>query len=423
MPQPRCPRASPSDIAAFPSRPVTLVVPNPPGGLVDTSARLLGDTLTKVIAQPVVIDNRAGGSGNVAYGLVARAPADGYTLLTSYSAYHVGNPSLMAKLPWAQKDFTPVALITVATNVIAVHPSIPANNLKEFIAYLKKNPGKVSYASQGSGSVSHIGTEVFKAQTGTSMVHIPYRGSGPAVQDVVTGQVQMFMTTPPSVMQFVQQGKLKAYAVTGTTRHPQLPDVPTTAEAGLPGFELESWVAIFAPAGTPPAVVAKLSDSHQAGAGHARSEGPGRRGGHRDPLSAAVAARCDGDARDGLLGQDDQGAGNHGGLTFIAAPSGKHGWRHDVVRGVLPRSRGRTRHAASAPQPGLRSAELAEPAEWVDPSLKVVLPCPICCIHACATASGNFRSITCAAEHRPAWSSTTVWHLPGSNCGRTCCAT
>ncbi len=172
---------------AFPSRPVTLVVPNPPGGLVDTSARLLGDPLTKVIAQPVVIDNRAGGSGNVAYGLVARAPADGYTLLTSYSAYHVGNPSLMAKLPWAQKDFTPVALITVATTVIAVHPSIPANNQQEFIAYRKTNPGPVSYASQGSGSVSHIGTEVFKAQTGTSHgLRIPYRGSGPAVQDVVT---------------------------------------------------------------------------------------------------------------------------------------------------------------------------------------------------------------------------------------------
>ena len=246
---------------AYPSRPVTLVVPNPPGGLVDTSARLLGDTLSKVLAQPVVIDNRAGGSGNVAYGLVARAPADGYTLLTSYSAYHVGNPSLTPKLPWTQKDFTPVALITVATNVIAVHPSVPAKNLKEFIAYLKKNPGKVSYASQGNGSVSHIGTEMFKAQTGTSMVHIPYRGSGPAVQDVLSGQVQMFMTTPPSVMQFVQQGKLKAFAVTGKTRHPQLPDVPTTAEAGQPGFELESWVAIFAPAGTPPPVIDKLTTS------------------------------------------------------------------------------------------------------------------------------------------------------------------
>ena len=244
---------------AYPTRPVTLVVPNPPGGLVDTSARLLGDTLSKVLGQTIIVDNRGGASGNVAYGLVSRAQPDGYTLLTSYSAYHVGNPWLMTKLPWAQKDFTPVALITVATNVITVHPSVPANNLQEFIAYLKKNPGKLSYASQGNGSVSHIGTEMFKAQTGTSMVHIPYKGSGDAIRDVLSGQVQVFMSTPPSVMQHVQSGKLKAFAVTGKTRHPGLPQVPTTAEAGLKGFELESWVAIFAPAGTPPDVVQKLT--------------------------------------------------------------------------------------------------------------------------------------------------------------------
>jgi tripartite-type tricarboxylate transporter receptor subunit TctC len=246
---------------AFPAKPVTLVVPNPPGGLVDTSARIVGDTLTKVLGQPMIVDNRGGGSGNVAYGMVARAPADGYTLLVSYSAYHVGNPSLTPKLPWAQKDFTPVALVTVATNVIAAHPSVPANSLQEFIAYLKKNPGKVSYASQGNGSVSHIGTEMFKLRTGTSMVHIPYRGSGPAIQDVLSGQVQVFMSTPPSIMQHVQSGKLKAFAVTGKARHPGLPNVPTTAEAGLKGFELESWVAIFAPAGTPPDVVQKLTAS------------------------------------------------------------------------------------------------------------------------------------------------------------------
>jgi tripartite-type tricarboxylate transporter receptor subunit TctC len=244
---------------AYPTKPVTLVVPNPPGGLVDTSARIVGDALSKVLNQTVVIDNRGGGSGNVAYGHVARAPADGYTLLVSYSAYHVGNPSLTPKLPWAQKDFTPIALITVATNVIAAHPSVPANSLAEFIAYLKKNPGRLSYASQGSGSVSHIGTEMFKAQTGTSMVHIPYKGSGDAIRDVLSGQVQVFMSTPPSVMQHVQSGKLKAYAVTGKTRHPGIPNVPTTAQAGLKGFELESWVALFAPAGTPPDVVARLS--------------------------------------------------------------------------------------------------------------------------------------------------------------------
>ena len=243
----------------FPSKPVTLVVPNPPGGFVDASARILSDSLAKVLAQPVVVDNRGGGSGNVAYQYVARANPDGYTLLNSYSAYHVGNPNLTPKLPWAQKDFAPVALITVATNVLAVHPSVPASNLTEFIAYLKAHPGKLSYASQGNGSLSHIGTEMFKLQTGTSMVHIPYRGSGPAVQDVLSGQVQVFITTPPSVMGHIAAGKLKGLAVAGKFRHPGLPNVPTTAEAGLKGFELEAWIGIFAPAGTPPDVVARLT--------------------------------------------------------------------------------------------------------------------------------------------------------------------
>lgn len=248
----------------YPSKPITLVVPNPPGGFVDASARILSDSLAKVVGQPVVVDNRGGGSGNVAYQTVARANPDGYTLLNSYSAYHVGNPNLNAKLPWSQKDFAPIALITVATNVIAVNPAVPADTLSEFVKYLKNNPGKLSYASQGNGSLSHIGTEMFKQQTQTSMVHIPYRGSGPAVQDVISGQVQVFITTPPSVMGQVQTGRLKALAVAAKTRHSAMPNVPTTAEAGLKGFEIEAWIGIFAPAATPPDVIAKLSSQIKA---------------------------------------------------------------------------------------------------------------------------------------------------------------
>jgi tripartite-type tricarboxylate transporter receptor subunit TctC len=248
----------------YPSKPIVLVVPNPPGGFVDASARLLSDALAKVAGQSVVIDNRGGGSGNVAYQAVARANPDGYTLLNSYSAYHVGNPHLTPKLPWAQKDFVPVAMITVATNVIAVHPSVPANDLSEFIKHTRSNPGKLSYASQGNGSLSHIGTEMFKLQTKTSMVHIPYRGSGPAVLDVLSGQVQVFITTPPSVMGHIKAGKLKGLAVAGKTRHPGLPSVPTATEAGLKGFELEAWVGIFAPAGTPADIVSKLSSQIKA---------------------------------------------------------------------------------------------------------------------------------------------------------------
>jgi tripartite-type tricarboxylate transporter receptor subunit TctC len=246
----------------FPDRSITLVVPNPPGGLVDTSARLLSEPLTRVIGQPVIVDNKPGASGNIAYQFVANAKPDGYTLLISYSGYHVANPSLMDKLPWDPlKDFSPVALLTISTNVIAVHPSVPVNNLKELIAYAKANPGKLNYASQGNGSVAHIGTEIFKQNTGIDMVHVPYKGSGPAIQDVLAGQVQVFITTPPSVMQHVQSGKLKGLAVTGKSRHPGMPNVPTTAEAGLPGFQLESWVALYAPAGTPAPVIAKLTDS------------------------------------------------------------------------------------------------------------------------------------------------------------------
>jgi len=254
--------AAPAALAqAFPSKPITIVVPNPPGGVVDSSARLVSDSLARLLNQAVVVDNRGGASGNIAYQMVARAPKDGYTLLASYSAYHVGNPAMFPKLPWEQKDLVPVALIAAATNVITINPSLPATDLKSFIAYLKQNPGKVNYASQGNGSLSHVGTELFDQTTQTEMTHVPYKGSGPAIQDVLGGQVQVFITTPPSVMGHVQTGKLKALAVTSKTRHPMMPDVPTTAEAGLPGFELEAWVGLFAPAGTPPDVIAKLSES------------------------------------------------------------------------------------------------------------------------------------------------------------------
>lgn len=245
---------------SLPSKPISLIVPNPPGGVVDTAARVVGQSLGQLLKHTIVVDNRPGGSGNIAYQMVARSAPDGATLLVSYSAYHTANPALMAKLPWAPKDFTPIASLVAATNVIAVHPSLPVKDLRELIAYLKKNPGKVHYASQGNGSLSHIGTELFKQQTGTDMLHVPYKGSGQAIADVLSGQVHVFITTPPSVMQHVQSGKLKALAVAGKTRHPMMPNVPTTAEAGLPDFTLEAWVGLFAPAGTPPALVTQLSN-------------------------------------------------------------------------------------------------------------------------------------------------------------------
>jgi tripartite-type tricarboxylate transporter receptor subunit TctC len=245
----------------FPSRPITIVVPVPPGGIVDLAARLAGEPLTRALGQPVVVENRAGASGNIAYGHVAGAKPDGYTLLASYSMYHVGNPSMFSGLRWNAESFKPVGMVAVAPNVVVVHPSLPVNNLKELVDYAKKNPGKLNYASQGSGSIPHVGTELFKQMNDVDMVHVPYKGSGPAIQDVLSGQVQLFVTTPPSVLGHVQQGKLRAIAIASDARHPQLPDVPTSVEQGMPDFKLDAWVALFAPAGTPDDVVAKLSDS------------------------------------------------------------------------------------------------------------------------------------------------------------------
>jgi tripartite-type tricarboxylate transporter receptor subunit TctC len=245
----------------YPSKPISFVVPVPPGGLVDASARIVGDALSTILPQPIIIENKPGASGNIAYQQVARSNKDGYAVLVSYSGYHVSNPILMDKLPWDTKQLTPIGLVTVATNVIAVHPSLPVNNLKEFIAYAKANPTKLNYASQGNGSVSHIGTEIFKQKFGIEVVHVPYKGSGAAIADVLAGQVQLFITTPPSVMGHVQTGKLKALAVTSKKRHPMMPDVPTVAEAGVSNFELESWVALYVASDTPNAVITTLSSA------------------------------------------------------------------------------------------------------------------------------------------------------------------
>ncbi|MCZ2496474.1 tripartite tricarboxylate transporter substrate binding protein [Xylophilus sp. Kf1] len=243
----------------FPTRPITIVVPVPPGGIVDMAARLASEPLTRALGQPVVVDNRAGASGNIAYGMVAGAKPDGYTLLASYSMYHVGNPSMFSGLRWSAASFKPVGMVAVSPSVVVVHPDLPVHNLKELAAYAKANPGKINYASQGSGSVPHVGTELFKQMAGVDMIHVPYKGSGPAIQDVLSGRVQLFVATPPSVLGHIKEGKLRAIAVASDARLPLLPGVSTSAEQGFPDFKLDAWVALFAPAGTPDAVVTRLS--------------------------------------------------------------------------------------------------------------------------------------------------------------------
>jgi len=243
-------------------RPISVIVPVPPGGILDNVARMVTPAMSKLLGQTMVIDNRAGASGNIAAGAVARSKPDGHTLLVGYSMFHVGNPTMFKKLPWDPvRDFSSVAMLVVSPHVVAVHPSVPITTMKELVAYAKANPGKLNYATSGNGSVPHVGMELFKQQTGIDVVHVPYKGAGPAMQDVVAGQVQMTIATPPSLLGQVQAGKLRALAVAGKSRHPLLPNVPTTAEAGFPNFELEAWVALFAPAGTPPDAVARLADA------------------------------------------------------------------------------------------------------------------------------------------------------------------
>jgi tripartite-type tricarboxylate transporter receptor subunit TctC len=246
----------------YPTRPVTFIVPVAPGGILDYVGRLIAPPLTKVLGQPVIVENRPGASGNIASALVAKAKPDGYTFLIGYSMFHVGNPTMFTNLPWDPiRDFSSVAMLVVSPHVVTVHPSLPVNTLQQLVSYARANPGKIFYASPGNGSVPHVGVELFKQLTKIDLVHVPYKGSGPALLDVLSGQVPMIVATPPSVMQHIQVKKLRALAVAAKVRHPLIPDIPTSAEAGYPSFELEAWVALFAPAGTPADAIKRMSDA------------------------------------------------------------------------------------------------------------------------------------------------------------------
>lgn len=244
----------------YPERPITIVVPTAPGGSTDFTARLISEPLSRALGQPVVVDNKPGAAGNIGNQFVARARPDGYTLLLAYSGYQVGNPHLFKKAGWDPvKDFAPVAMLTRAPQVMTAKAALPASTLGELIAYAKANPGKLNYASSGNGSIQHIAGELFKQLTGTSITHIPYKGSGPAVQDLLGGQVDLFITTPAAVVSQIKADKLKGLAVTSQARLASLPQVPTAVESGLRNFNLDSWFALYAPAGTPADVVQQLN--------------------------------------------------------------------------------------------------------------------------------------------------------------------
>jgi tripartite-type tricarboxylate transporter receptor subunit TctC len=244
---------------AYPTKPIRIVVPFPAGGTTDILARAVAQQLSQAWGQQVIVDNRPGAGGNIGSELVAKSAPDGYTLLMGTVGTHAINPSLYAKMPYDHvKDFAPVILVAGVPNVLVVHPSVPANTVAELIAYGKANPGKLNFASSGSGTSIHLAGELFKVQTGLQMTHVPYKGSAPAIQDLLGGQVQLMFDNLPSALPQIKAGKLRALGVTSASRAAALPDVPTIAESGLPGFEASSWFGLLAPAGTPRDVIARL---------------------------------------------------------------------------------------------------------------------------------------------------------------------
>ncbi len=244
----------------YPTKPIRLVVPFPPGGATDILARNVAQKLTEAWGQQVIVDNRPGAGGNIGSELVAKSAPDGYTLVMGTVGTHAINASLYAKMPYDHvKDFVPVILVAGVPNVLVVNPSVPVNSVAELIAYAKANPGKLNFASSGNGTSIHLSGELFKVMAGVQITHIPYKGSAPALQDLLGGQVQLMFDNLPPSLPLIKAGKLRALAVTSATRAAALPDVPTMAEAGLPGFEASSWFGVLAPAGTPPAIVAKLN--------------------------------------------------------------------------------------------------------------------------------------------------------------------
>ncbi|THC46602.1 tripartite tricarboxylate transporter substrate binding protein [Massilia sp. Mn16-1_5] len=247
---------------AFPSKGLTMIVPFSPGGTTDILARVVGAFMAKDLGQPVVIDNRPGAGGNIGAQMVARAAPDGYTILMGTVGTHAINQSLYKKMPFDPiKDFAPVTRVALVPNLLVANPSQPFKTVKELIAYAKGNPGKVTFASSGSGTSIHLSGEMFQQMAGVEMQHIPYKGSAPALTDLLGGQTAIMFDNMPSVIGHVRAGKLRPIAVTTPTRSPALPDVPTIAESGVPGYSATSWFGILAPAATPAPVIAKLNAS------------------------------------------------------------------------------------------------------------------------------------------------------------------
>lgn len=250
--------ASLAQAADYPAQPVSLVVPFAAGGMTDVLARQLARTMQKALGQPVVVENRVGAGGIIGAERVARARPDGYTLMVTTTA-HVVNPSITRQLPYdTERDFAPVALLASTPNVLVVNPAVPAHNLQEFLAYARRT-GSVSYGSAGTGGTTHLSGVLLASRTGAPLLHVPYKGTAAAVNDLLGGQIQASFVDALTAIKYIQAGKLNAIAVSTRARNAMLPNVPTIAEQGVPGYETEIWIGFYAPAGTPPAIVDRLN--------------------------------------------------------------------------------------------------------------------------------------------------------------------
>ena len=251
--------ALPAQADTYPSKPVRLISPAPAGGNADAVARTVFEPVGKALGQPFVVENRPGAGGNIGTEMAVGQPADGYTLVEIITANTI-NATLYPNLKFdLMRDFTPVALAAEMPLILVVHPAVPVSNVKELIAYAKANPGKLNYASAGSGTGGHVAAELFKTLAGVDIQHVPYKGATPAVTDVIGGRCEIFFDGMPSALQHVQSGRLKVLAITSGKRSATIPDVPTVAESGLPGFDVNLWLGFMAPAGTPADVVKKLN--------------------------------------------------------------------------------------------------------------------------------------------------------------------
>jgi tripartite-type tricarboxylate transporter receptor subunit TctC len=244
----------------YPNKPIRLICPFPPGGAVDIASRSVAQALSQQLGQPVTVDNRPGAGGNIGAEIVAKAAPDGYTLLMATSNILAINPALYSKVPFdSLKDFAPVSMVVSLNNVLVLNPNVPYKSVQEVIAAARAQPGKLTYASSGNGTSIHLSGELFKSMAGVDMLHIPYKGSAPAVTDLLAGQVNMMFDNIPSSLPHIKAGKLRALAVTGSKRASSLPDLPTIAEAAIPGYESYVWFGVVAPAGTPPEVIKRLN--------------------------------------------------------------------------------------------------------------------------------------------------------------------